>query len=163
MTTTDLQLQYVVTNKEAVTKEIIEALVLRAFAYHFRDYEATAGVIIARLSDCLCTMRLDEVSEANEDREDNEDEVEAQILRGAAANKCYRDEIIRLYLERGFDQLYAEEAAEWPDVLQMDADYLKETLHKMAEIEVGHDLIMGEYLRATAHLHAAENKRGRTE
>jgi hypothetical protein len=163
MSVPDLQLQYMVANKEPVTPEVLEALILRAFAHHFCDVgnEDTAGTIISQLCGCLCTIQL---GEAYEESEEKENEVEARILHGPAAEKCYRDEIIRLYRERGFDQLYAEESADWPDVLPMSAEYLEETLHKMAALEVGHDLIVIDYLRATAaHRQAAESKLGRTK
>jgi hypothetical protein len=149
MNAEDLQLQYMVANKEPVTEEVIEALILRAFANHFCDVDNAdaAGNVISSLCGCLCNMRLGEAYEAGEEQETV---VETQILSGPAAETCYCNEVIRLYCERGFDKLYAEESASWPDVLPMGDEYLEETLHKMAALEVGHDLIVLDYLRATA-------------
>jgi hypothetical protein len=149
MNEADLQLQYMVANKEPVTAEVIEALILRAFANHFCDVDnaETAGNVISSLCGCLCDMRLGEAYAAGEEQETV---VETQILSGSDAETCYCNEVIRLYCERGFDRLYAEESASWPDVLPMSSEYLENTLHKLAALEVGHDLIVLDYLRATA-------------
>jgi len=150
MSREDLRLQYLVANKEPVTAELIEELLLRAFASSFceKQDDETVATIIAQLSGCLCTLRL---ADAHDD-DDNTAEaaVETKILRGPAAEEFYRNEVIKFYKANGADQLYAEEAASWPDSLVMDAEYLDETLAKFAAIEVGHDLLVGDYIRAAA-------------
>jgi hypothetical protein len=148
MSRNDLRLQYLVANKEPVTTDMIEALLLQAFANSFcdnQDDEKTA-TLIAQLSGCLCSLKLAEVYD--EDDSSAEIAVEAKILQGTAAEECYRNKVIKLYRANGADQLYAEEAASWPSSLAMDAEYMEETLHKFAEIEVGHDLLVGDYIRA---------------
>ncbi|NBT75138.1 hypothetical protein EBZ80_18280 [bacterium] len=144
----DLRLQYLIANKEPVTADMIEELLLRAFASSFcgEQEEAMASTTIAQLSGCLCSLRL--AAAHDEDDDVKEAAVEAKILRGPAAEQFYCNEVIRLYKANGADQLYAEEAATWPDVLVMDAEYMEGTLRQFAKIEVGHDLLVGDYLRA---------------
>ncbi|NDD52574.1 hypothetical protein EBZ39_01630 [bacterium] len=148
MSREDLRLQYLVANKEPVTAELIEELLLRAFANSFCENQddETISTIIAQLSGCLCTL---DIAAAHDDDDDSaETAVESKILRGPAAEEFYRNEAIKLYKANGADQLYAEEAASWPDVLVMDAEYTEDTLRKFAKIEVGHDLLVGDYLRS---------------
>lgn len=155
MTREDLRLRYLIANKEPVTADMIEELLLRAFASSFcgeQEDEMTATTI-AQLSGCLCSLRL--AAAYDEDDNTAETAVETKILRGVAAEDFYRNEVIKLYKTNGADQRYAEEAASWPDSLVMDAEYMEDTLIKFAEIEVGHDLLVGDYLRAHA---AAETK-----
>jgi hypothetical protein len=156
----DLRLRYMIANKEPVTADMLETLLLRAFASSFcgEQTDNMTATIIAQLSGCLCSIRL---AEAYDDEDDTEESaVEAKILHGPEAEKFYCNEVIRLYKENGADQLYAEEAASWPDVLAMDNDYMEDTLRQFASLEVGHDLLVGDYLRATAVATAKERKRG---
>ena len=53
-------------------------------------------------------------------------------------------------MENGADAAYAEEAAMWPDVLPMDAFWEPELLDVLAALEVGHDLIVGDYMTEMA-------------
>jgi hypothetical protein len=150
MSKEDLRLHYLVANKEPVTAEIIEELLMRAFASSFCENQddEMVSTIIAQLSSCLCTLRLAAVHD--EDDNSAEAAVEAKILRGPAAEEVYRNEVIKFYKANGADQLYAEEAASWPDTLVIDAEYMEDTLRKFAFIEVGHDLLVGDYIRAAA-------------
>jgi hypothetical protein len=147
----DLRLAYIAANKEPVTVELLETLLLRAFASHFcgEESDESTGMTIEQLSGCICSCRLG--AAYDEDDDTAEKEFETQILSGPAAEDFYRKEVIALYTANGYDKHYAEESAAWPDVLPMGADYTKDMLQKMAKLEVGHDLLVIDYMRATAN------------
>ena len=145
-----LQLQFIAANKEAVSEADLEAMIMRAFAHNFcgDDDEETTAAIIVGLAGCLCDCRLGKAV-ANDDK-DQEEKIEKEILRGPDAEQFYCDEVVRLYMANGSDKLYAKEAASWPSWLALSAEYPKDILTKMAELEVGHDLILGAHMRAMA-------------
>jgi hypothetical protein len=146
--TKDLRLLFIASNKEPVALAEIEALMLRAFASSFciADVEEMAGPTIGQLSNCYCSLQLAEA----EDGDGGDDTVYGKILRGAKAEDFYYSEVVRLYMENGADRLYAEESAEWPEMLPSDADYMPEILTKFAELDVGHELVVKDYLQARA-------------
>jgi hypothetical protein len=148
----DLRLSYIAANKEPVTIELLEELLLRAYASHFcgeDDGADITGTIIAQLAGAICTLRL--AIAYDEDDSSQEDAVEQQILRGPDAEAFYCKKVAEFYTAHGYDDTYANEAAQWPDLLAMDAEYSTDILTKMAKIEVGHDLLVIDYLRATAN------------
>ena len=150
----DLRLLYMIANKEAITADIVEEWLLRSFAASFCTKETNdhCHSLIRALTNCLYELLLAD-----------DDEPEAPItLTGNAAEKFYCESSLNLYVENGYDRLYAEEAAVWPDVLPSDAHYTTDMLQKMAELEVGHDLLVGDYLRIMAQKRVAgqEKKSG---
>lgn len=153
MTQPDLRLMYLAANKTVVTSEILEDLLLRTFAASFceTEDEITARIIISQLSECLCMLADYEYEKLCDAQEEPTAQTtpNVQPLAGNDAEDYYYRAVVELYVQNGYDKLYAEEAASWPEVLNVKTEYLPETLKKLAAIEVGHDLIVCDYLRAT--------------
>lgn len=152
MTKDDLRLRYIVANKEIATAETLREMVLRAFAGSFADDDnvATAEIVISALSRAVLDLAERAYQEACEDLEDDQPEPPAPTwFSGAGAEDFYHKAAVRCYLDAGFDKRYAEEAASWPDVLNHDTRYPVDLLVDFARLEVGHDLLVGDYIRAT--------------
>ena len=145
----DLRLAYLVSEKEHITLDEIRKLVCRVFASYFCEEWGYEKDLIHNLVDALYRGRLVEAETLNDDL-DGEKPVEVTTLSGYEAEARYLSAIKRLHMENGADAAYAEEAAMWPDVLPMDAFWEPELLDVLAALEVGHDLIVGDYMTEMA-------------
>lgn len=151
MTKDDLRLRYIMANKELASPETLREMALRAFAASFCDDDqvAPAEVVISALSRALLDLAELAYREACDELEDDQQEPQAPIwFSGAGAEDFYHKAAVRCYIDAGFDKRYAEEAASWPDVLNHDTRYPVDLLVDFARLEVGHDLLVGDYIRA---------------
>jgi len=153
MSKEDLRLRYVMANKELVSVEALRKTALRAFASSFCTDEniASAEIVISAVSKALLDLAEIKHQELCDDLEDAEPKPDSPIwFSGAGAEDFYYKVAVRLYQESGFDRKYAEEAASWPDVLNHATRYPVDLLLDFAKLEVGHDLLVGDYVRAAA-------------
>lgn len=153
MTKDDLRLRYIVANKEIATAETLCEMALRAFAGSFADDDTIgkAEIVISALSRALLDLAELAYQEACEDLEDAENAPPSPVwFSGSSAEDFYYKASVRCYLDAGCDKRHAEEAASWPDVLNYDTRYPVDLLVDFARLEVGHDLLVGDYIRAAA-------------
>lgn len=155
MSKDDLRLRYVMANKELASAETLREMALRAFAASFCDDDnvATAEIVISALSTALVNLAELKYQEACDDLEDGQEPPPGPISfsgSGSGAEDFYYKAMIRAYTDAGFDRKYAEEAAGWPDVLNFATRYPADLLVDFARLEVGHDLVVGDYIRAAA-------------
>lgn len=150
----DLRLRYIVANKELATAETLREMALRAFAASFCDDDnvGRAEVVVSALSQALIDLAGEERTRLLDELDDGDPEPPETPawFSGAGAEDFYYKAVVRLYREAGFDQKYAEEAASWPDVLNHATRYPVDLLVDFAKLEVGHDLLVGDYIRAAA-------------
>lgn len=149
MTKEDLRLLYLAANKTAVTAEELETIILRAFAAHFCGDadEDVVRDILEYTANCLAQVRVHNARETGTEEQQLDDAV--PVVQGAAAEKYYTDYVVQLLIANGDDKLYAEESASWPDVLPYGALWCPDVLEKIAKLEVGHHLLVRDYLQAT--------------
>jgi hypothetical protein len=155
MSKNDLRLRYVMANKELASDETLREMALRAFAASFCDDDnvATAEIVISALATALVNLAELKHQEVCDDLEDDQEPPPGPVWlsgSGSGAEDFYYTAMIRAYTDAGFDRKYAEEAAGWPDVLNFETRYPANLLVDFARLEVGHDLLVGDYLRATA-------------
>lgn len=151
MTKDDLRLRYIMANKELASAETLREMVLHAFAASFCDDDqiAPAEVVISALSRALLDLAELAHKEHCEELEDGQQEPQAPIwFSGVGAEDFYHKAAVRGYLDAGFDKRYAEEAASWPEVLNHATQYPVDLLVDFARLEVGHDLLVGDHIRA---------------
>jgi len=153
MSKEDLRLHYIMANKELASAETLREMALRAFAASFLDDDnvAPAEIVISALSRALVDLAELKYQETCDDIEDGQEPPPGPISfsgAGSGAESFYIKAMIREYKAAGFDQQYAEEAAGWPDVLNFATRYPAELLAAFAKLEVGHDLLVGDYIRA---------------
>lgn len=145
----DLRLAYLVAEKESITLDEIRKMICRVFAAYFCEEWGYEKDLIRNLVDALYRGRLVEAETLNDDL-DGEKPLEVVTSYGRDAEKRYLDAVKRLHMENGADAAYAEECAIWPDVLPMDAFWDPELLDTLAALEVGHDLLVSDYMVETA-------------
>lgn len=145
----DLRLSYMVAEKESITLDEIRKLICRVFASYFCEDWGYEKELIRNLVDALYRGRIVEADTLNDDL-DGEKPLEVVTVSGAEAEERYLNAVKRLHMGNGADARYAEEAAMWPDVLPMDAFWEPELLDTLAALEVGHDLIVSDYLTEMA-------------
>lgn len=152
MSRDDLRLRYIVANKTLIDAEELREIALRAFAASFADEEKVekASIVIPAVASALIALAELEYKELDEELEYDQRPDAPTSFKGVNAETLYRTAVIELYRQAGFDQKYAEEAASWPDVLDYNAAYPGDLLRDFAKLEVGHDLLVGDYLRAAA-------------
>lgn len=151
MTKDDLRLRYIMANKELASPETLREMALRAFAASFCDDDqvAPAEVVISALSRALLDLEELAYREACDELEDDQQDPPAPMwFSGDGAEDFYHKAAVRCYIDAGFDKRYAEEAASWPDVLNHATRYPVDLLVDFARLEVGHDLLVGDYIRA---------------
>lgn len=149
MSQPDLRLAYLIANKDLLTIEQAEETILRAFAASFCDNDDSspevAKIVITNLLNCLNQLRQYEYEQLSDI---NEEYPAPETLTGTVAETYYLQLISDRYKANGYDKLYAEEIASWPDALDLKADYSRDLLERFADLEVGHDLIVSDYLKA---------------
>jgi hypothetical protein len=153
MSREDLRLRYIIANKTLIEADELREIALRAFAASFADENKIeqASIVISAVAEALTDL-------AKLQREELEDELEPgsradapTSFKGVNAETIYCATAIECYKQAGFDQKYAEEAASWPDVLNHSTTaYPADLLRDFAKLEVGHDLLVGDYIRAAA-------------
>jgi hypothetical protein len=148
----DFRLRYIVANKTLIDAEELREIALRAFAASFADEEKVekASIVIPAVASALIALAELEYKELDEELEYDQRPDAPTSFKGVNAETLYRTAVIELYRQAGFDQKYAEEAASWPDVLDYNAAYPGDLLRDFAKLEVGHDLLVGDYIRAAA-------------
>lgn len=151
----DLRLAYLVAEKESITLDEIRKMICRVFAAYFCEEWGYERDLIRNLVDALYRGRLVEAETLNDDLE-GEKPLDVTTVSGYEAERRYLDAVKRLYMENGADVRYAEEAAMWPDVLPMDAFWEPELLDVIAALEVGHDLLVSDYMVETAKREKAQ-------
>lgn len=154
MSKDDLRLRYIVTNKEIATAATLREMALRAFAASFCDDDnvGAAEVVVSALAQALIDLAAEErlrLLDELDDEDAQPPETPAWVV-STEAEHFYYNTVVRLYREAGFDQKYAEEAASWPDVLNLNTRYQTDLLTDFAKLEVGHDLLVSDYIRAAA-------------
>ena len=150
MANEDLRLLYLAADKTPVSAADLEAIILRAFAAHFCGEmpDDNARDILEYTTNCLAQICVNEARRETDD-EQQLDEI-TTVLQGDRAEKFYADRAAQLFVEAGDDELYANEIASWPDVLPRGALWRPYMLEKLAKIEVGHDLLVRDYMTAMA-------------
>lgn len=152
MSKDDLRLRYIMANKELASAEKLRETAVRTFAASFCDDNvAPAEIIISALATALVNLAELKYQEACDDLEDGEEPPQGPISfsgSGSGAEDFYCKAMIRAYTDAGCDRKYAEEAAGWPDVLNFATRYPADLLVEFARLEVGHDLLVGDYIRA---------------
>jgi hypothetical protein len=150
MSKEDLRLRYIVANKELITEEQLREIALRAFAASFAD-EGTVekvSIVLPTIAKALIDLAELRHKELDDELELDQRPDAPTSFKGINAETIYRFTAIECYKQAGFDQNYAEEAASWPDVLDYNATYPGDLLRDFAKLEVGHDLLVGDYIRA---------------
>lgn len=153
MSKDDLRLRYVVANKELASADTLREMALRAFAASFCDDDnvAPAGIVISALATAIVELAELKHQEACDELEDGQEAPPGPTsFKGGNAEEVYYKAAVRAYRSAGCDQKYAEEAASWPDVLNNTTAYPSDLLVEFARLEVGHDLLVGDYIRAAA-------------
>lgn len=145
----DLRLAYLVAEKESITLDEIRRLVCRVFASYFCEEWGYEKELIRNLVDALYRGRLIEAETLNDDL-DGEKPIEVVTVSGYEAEARYLNAVKQLHMQNGADAAYAEELALWPDVLPMDAFWDPALLDELAALEVGHDLLVSDYMVETA-------------
>lgn len=151
MSKDDLRLRYIVANKELATADTLRETALRAFAASFCDDEKIeqAEIVVSALSQALVDLAELDHQAACDELEDGQPQPTGPVsFRGENAENFYHAAVVNLYKAAGFDQHYADEAASWPDVLNHKTAYPGDLLREFAKLEVGHDLLVGDYIRA---------------
>ena len=152
MSREDLRLRYIVANKTLIEAEELREIALRAFAASFAD-EGTvekASIVIPAVAAALIDLAELQYKELDEELEHDQRPDAPTSFKGINAETIYRATAIECYRQAGFDQKYADEAASWPDVLDYNAAYPGDLLRDFAKLEVGHDFLVGDYIRAAA-------------
>jgi hypothetical protein len=152
MSRDDLRLRYIVANKTLIEAEELREIAMRAFAASFADEGAVekASIVIPAVASALIDLAELQYKELDEELEQDQRPDAPTSFKGINAETIYRATAIECYRQAGFDQKYAEEAASWPDVLDYNAAYPGDLLRDFAKLEVGHDLLVGDYIRAAA-------------
>lgn len=153
MSKDDFRLRYIMANKELATAETLREMALRAFAASFCDDDnvAAAEIVISAMAKALVELAELKYQEACDDLEDGQEPPPGPVWlsgAGSGAEDFYYKAMIRAYTDAGCDRKYAEEAAGWPDVLNFATRYPADLLVDFARLEVGHDLLVGDYMRA---------------
>ena len=145
----DLRLAYLVAEKESITLDEIRQLVCRVFASYFCEEWGYEKELIRNLVDALYRGRLIEAETLNDDL-DGEKPIEVVTVSDYEAESRYLNAVKQLHIQNGADAAYAEELALWPDVLPIDAFWDPALLDELAALEVGHDLLVSDYMVKTA-------------
>lgn len=152
----DLKLAYIIAEKDSITIEELRQLIRRVFAAYFCEEWGYEKELLGNLVNALHAARIVEVERLNENADDDTPVLaEISPLSDRAAEEAYVAESVRLYIANGADRAFAEEASFWPDVLPRDAFWDRETLHELAALEVGHDMLVGEVIGALAKKESA--------
>lgn len=150
MSKEDLRLYYLVANKELASAADLREIALRAFAASFADENSVekASIVISAVAQSLVDLAELQRKELDEETEHEQQAETPTSFKGVNAETIYCHTVVEYYRQAGFDQKYAEEAASWPDVLDYNATYPGDLLRDFAKLEVGHDLLVGDYIRA---------------
>lgn len=153
MSKDELQLRYVMANKELASTDTLREMALRAFAASFCDDDnvAPAEIVISALVTAIVNLAELKHQEACDELENGQEAPPGPTaFKGGNAEELYYKAAVRAYKAAGCDQKYAEEAASWPAVLNSATAYPPDLLAEFARLEVGHDLLVGDYIRAAA-------------
>jgi hypothetical protein len=152
MSKEDLRLRYIVANKELISSDQLREIALRAFAASFAEEHNTekAAIVISAATSALVALMKLQYEELCDELEFDQRPDAPTSFSGVNAETIYCHTAIEHYRKAGFDQKYAEEAASWPDVLDYRSAYPADLLRDFAALEVGHDLLVGDYLRSAA-------------